>query len=77
MIYNFTVPNIHCSNFFHIIMGKRKIKHIEILHDSLLVDRFWNNHDTALNIPAKSHLCSRLAVLISNIRQDRIGKKIM
>lgn len=74
MIYDFTMSNIHTLDFFHILLCERKVENIKVLLNPIYMNRFRNDDNTALNIPAKGHLCGRFPVLLADFNQNRIFK---
>lgn len=66
MIYNFTMPHIHRCYFIHIFLCKFEIPNINILFHSFLMNGFWNNNDSSLNIPSKYNLCRGFTIFFTN-----------
>lgn len=77
VVDNFTVTDIKSVNFLHIFIGKSKIPYVKILFNSLLMHRFWNDHNTSLNIETKCNLCRCFVILITDFREYRMCENTM
>lgn len=75
VIYDFAVTGVHGLNLLHILFRQSEIKYIQVLFHSVLVDGFGDYDHTALDIPAKCHLCCGFPVL-PNPCENRVAKEI-
>lgn len=74
MADDLAVPHIQLRNFLHILLGELEIPNIKIQFHALFVNGLRDNDHSPLNIPAQGHLSGGLAVLASDLCQNRVGK---
>ena len=69
MVYDFAVTKILGSDPLHFLISQPEIPDVDILLHSLHMDRFWNDRNAALGIPAERHLSRALSVLFTDLSQ--------
>lgn len=66
VVYNLAAADVEPRNLRHILAAELEIPDIHILFHALLVDRFGDDGDASLDVPAQGYLGSTLAVLLAD-----------
>lgn len=64
--------SIQTVNQVNVFIAEVEVEHIDVLSESLFVDRFWDDDNSPLQHPANDNLCDRLVVFCSNVFEDRV-----
>ena len=54
-----------------------KLKDVEVLGDTLRMDRFWNNRESVLDVPARHNLRGRLLVLFCKFDDGSMRERVL
>ena len=71
------IAKIQWTDFLHLLFSQCKIPYLEILFDSRFVNRFRNDHNAALHIPAQNNLSYGLSVCGSDFFYHLVVKRIV
>src|SRR5215468_3156717 len=61
----------------HLLVGQRKVEHVEVFDDVLFLERAWHRRNHGLlDEPAQADLCVRLSARFRDLPDDRIVEEL-
>lgn len=69
---------VYALDYSHIFLRQLKVKHLDVLFQSLRLGRLWDHHSVALDAPPENYLCHCLLVFLSQTLylQDERNKPV-
>lgn len=77
MVEELALPVLERGDLRHLIVGELEVEDVEVLRHALGMHGLRDRHHPALHEPAQDDLSDRLAVLLANRGQHRIGEQIV